>query len=69
MIDNRTIEEIKKSPIKEKIEIIERILDSVKGDLLADERKRAGKSFRVRRFSMGEEVSVDRDKIFAERGL
>jgi hypothetical protein len=69
MIDNNTLEKLKKAPVKEKIEIIENILDSLKNDITDQELKTKYKPFKVKKISMGQEVHVDRDNIYLERGL
>ncbi len=74
MIDNKTVDKIKNSPIEEKIQIIEILLQSLKNDIknkttitITDEKK--SKQFKVRKFSLGEEVDVNRDEIYSERGF
>jgi hypothetical protein len=72
MIDHSTVNQIKKAPIEERIYIIELILQSLKNDIKLNHKKldtSRFKQFKVRKFSLGEEVHVDRDEIYAERGL
>jgi hypothetical protein len=72
MIDHSTVNQIKKAPIEERIYIIELILQSLKNDIKLNHNKldtSRFKQFKVRKFSLGEEVHVDRDEIYAERGL
>jgi hypothetical protein len=64
MIDTSTVDRIKQSPVEERIQIIELILQSLKSDIKikaknTDKTKR--KQFKIRKFSLGEEVHVDRD--------
>ena len=72
MIDFNTVDRIKKSSIEERIQIIELILQSVKNDIQIKS-KTVGKTkfrqFKIRKFSLGEEVHVNRDEIYSERGF
>ena len=70
MIDQGAIEQIQKAPVTERILVIEQILQSLKRDvkrLFTD--KTDKKTFKVRQFNLGEDVSVDRDTIYIERNL
>ncbi|MGD2092446.1 MAG: hypothetical protein PVH61_40140 [Candidatus Aminicenantes bacterium] len=69
MIDSNTVNQIKQSPITERIWFIETILQSLKDDIKKEEvnRKSKLKPFKVRKFSLGEEVHVDRDELYADR--
>jgi hypothetical protein len=65
--------QIRQVPVAERIRIIELILQSLKQDmrpnLVRDKPTIVPKPFRVRQFNLGQEVHVDRDMIYAERGL
>lgn len=72
MRNTNTIEQIKNSPVEERIQIIELILQSLKSDLktkVKSTEKTKFKQFKVRKFSLGEEVHVNRDELYAERGF
>ncbi len=72
MINTNTVEQIKNSPVEERIQIIELILQSLKSDLktkVKSTEKTKFKQFKVRKFSLGEEVHVNRDELYAERGF
>jgi len=72
MIDLSTVDRIKKSPIEERIKIIELILQSLKNDIKTKAKntgKTKFKQFKIRKFSLGEEVHVNRDEIYSERGF
>jgi hypothetical protein len=71
MIDPKTVIQIKQASLEERIQIIEIILQSLKKDIRIEPEvgKSQFKTFRVRKFSLGEEVHVDRDKLYSERGL
>ena len=69
MIDLQAIEQIKQASIAERVEAMAAILQSLKNDVGRDARMRGAqcKPFRVRKFSLGEEVTVDRDALYSER--
>lgn len=70
MIDNNTLEELKNYPVKEKIEIIENILNSLKHDITNEFiNKTRYEQFIVKKVSMGQEIDIDRDELYRERGL
>lgn len=72
MIDLSTVDRIKKSPIEERIQIIELILQSLKNDIKIKTKnvsKTKFRQFKIRKFSLGEEVHVNRDEIYSERGF
>ena len=65
MIDLQAVEQIKQASIAERVEVMEVIVQSLKSDMGTDARMRGSQSkpFRVRKFSLGEEVTVDRDAL------
>lgn len=69
MIDSRTVEQIKKAPIQEKIQIIEDILSSLKNDINVGLKQSEYKKFKVRKISLGKEIHIDRDELYFDRGL
>jgi len=72
MIDISTVDRIKKSPVEERIQIIELILQSLKNDIKIKAKgvsKTKFKQFKIRKFNLGEEVHVNRDEIYSERGF
>ena len=71
MINLKTIEQIQQASVAERIQIIELILQSLKYDMqinLAGEKSKF-KLFTVRQFNLGKEVRVNRDVVYAERGV
>ena len=71
MINLKTIEQIQQASVAERIQIIELILQSLKYDMqinLAGEKSKF-KLFKVRQFNLGKEVRVNRDVVYAERGV
>ena len=61
-------DEIKKMPVTQRIEILEVIAQSLRNEI---EREPAvmKSPFKVRKFNLGQEVHVDRDDIYSERGF
>ncbi len=71
VIDTAIVGKIKKTSVEDRLRIIEKILQSIQEDISqksASERKKSA-SFKVRKFSLGEEVHVDRDILYSDRGL
>jgi hypothetical protein len=71
MINIESVNRIKQASMEERIQVIEMILRSLKSDIQkkpANE-KQTTNPFRIRKFRLGEEVHVDRDELYAERGL
>jgi len=71
MIDTNIIKKINHSSIEERIQIMELILQSLKNEIKPQHKteKKHFKPFKIRKFSLGQEVHVDRDELYAERGL
>jgi hypothetical protein len=63
------LEQIRQTSVEERIQLIELILQSLKQDLQISptNEKPKAKPFKVRTFSLGQEVHVDRDRIYLER--
>jgi len=55
---------LKHVPMEERIQIIEILLQSLKSDM-----PKQKKPFQVRTFNLGEDVQVDRDELYLQRGL
>jgi hypothetical protein len=67
---HESIENIRSAPIEQRIQAIEFILESLKKDMLAVTPKaQAPKRFKIRKFSLGEEVHVDREQIYSDRNI
>jgi hypothetical protein len=69
MINTNTLEEIKKCPVNERIEIIESLLDSLKSDITNQNISKQYVPFTIKKISLGQEIHVDRDNLYSERGL
>ena len=71
MINQETVKKIKHASIAERIQMIELILQSLKHDIPT--KKMSGKPqfkpFKVRKFSLGKHVDVDRDTMYSERNF
>lgn len=68
MID---LQQIQQASVAERLQLMEFILQSLKQDLHTDlkQENHQAKPFKVRQFSLGQDVQVDRDKIYAERSM
>lgn len=71
MLVLETIEKIRQASIAERIQIIELILQSLKQDIniMFTGRKPQAKPFKVRKFNLGREIPVDRDRMYSKRGV
>ena len=71
MIDLKTVDKLNQAPVEERLQIIELILQSLKKDIRKKLKieERPFKPFKVRKFSLGQEVHVDREELYSERGL
>ena len=56
MIDLETVNQIKKVSVEKRIQIIELILQSLKSDIKPESEKLQFKRFKIRKFSLGQEV-------------
>ncbi len=68
MTELKIVNQIKEASIEERIKIIELILQSLKNDIKSESKIRKS-YFKIRKFSLGEEVHVDRNNLYSERGL
>lgn len=70
MINEETLNQLQHAPIPERIRIIEVILQSLKQDIkTASTGGIQHKPFKIQKFSLGKEVHVDRDTLYAERNM
>lgn len=71
MLVRETIKQIQHAPVAERIRLMELLLQSLKQDLTSSARdeKAQWKRFTVRPFDLGQEIRVDRDRIYAERSI
>ena len=70
MINPDILETLQNSSVEERIALIEAILQSLKNDIAKTAQpKTASKPFKVRTFSLGEEVNISREEIHAERNI
>ncbi|MCP5052709.1 MAG: hypothetical protein GY940_36415 [bacterium] len=68
MIDSNTVNRIKRASVAERLRVIEIILQSLRIDIKEEPPGKKSKQFKVRQFDLGEEVHVDRDELYSERG-
>lgn len=71
MISTEIAGQIRGTSMSEQIEIIELILQSLKTeiDTKSESPRKPFRRFRVRKFSLGQEVHANRDEIYSEKGL
>ena len=69
MIDLKTVDQMKQAPIEERLQIIELILQSLKEDIGQESKTHENpfELFRVRKFSLGQEIHVNREELYSER--
>lgn len=64
------IETLQHMPVKDRIQIIEILLQSVKNDLAETEAaQEPRKTFQVRTFDLGSDAMPDRDEMYISRGF
>ncbi len=69
MISQETVQQLQQAPMEDRIQVIEALLQSLKRDIAHPElRETRRKPFRVRTFNLGEDISLDREEMYAERG-
>ncbi len=70
MISQETLLQLQHAPMADRLRVIELILQSLKEDIVHDKtNQKACKSFTVRTFNLGEDVQLDREAMYAERGF
>ena len=71
MLSMEIARQIRGTSMSEQIEIIELVLHSLRTKIETERKitRKPFRPFRVRKFSLGEEIHADRDKIYSERGL
>jgi hypothetical protein len=69
MVAKDMLAQIQHAPVAERIQIIEVILKSLKDDIKSSiSGRHRRKTFKVRKFHLGQDVHCDREEIYAERG-
>ena len=71
MINADTLHDIEQAPISERLQVIQQITHSIERDVqkMEKEQPKKKKPFKVRKFNLGQEVHVDREEMYADRGL
>ncbi len=70
MIAKETVQQLQDAPLADRIQVIEALLQSLKYDIAHHKpRQVAPKPFTVRTFNLGTDIHLDREEMYAERGL
>jgi len=77
MSTQQVITQIQSMPLSERVAILEALVQSIKNDAMLtnktkehqEEIRRRRREFKIEAFDLGGEVIVDRDELYAERGL
>jgi hypothetical protein len=70
MIAQETLQQLKHAPLADRIQVIEALLESLKYDIAqAASPQKPYETFLVRTFDFGSDISIDREEMYAERGL
>ncbi len=70
MISQETIQQLQHAPLADRIQVIEVLLASLKHDITpAGPRRAHPEPFRLRTFDLGRDISLDREEMYAERGM
>jgi hypothetical protein len=69
MISLKTVKQIEKAPIEDRLEFIKLLLRSLRRDMASNTRRTKAKPFKVQKFSFGQEVQVDRDELYSKKDL
>ncbi|MCU0288250.1 MAG: hypothetical protein MUF15_17875 [Acidobacteria bacterium] len=71
MINSQSVNDIMRLSLAERVRVIEILFQSLKCDLEKERENVMGrtkaKSFKTRKFNLGQEVHVDRDELYADR--
>jgi hypothetical protein len=68
MTVQETIQQLQHTPLAYRIQVMELLLQSLKAEITQHESVPVtAKPFRVRTFSLGAEIDMDRDQMYAER--
>jgi hypothetical protein len=69
MLGKETIQQLQHASVAERIQIIELLLQSLKDDMSSiSPSVKIGEPFTIRTFNLGEDIRIDRDELYAERG-
>ena len=68
MIDPEILETLQNSSVEERIAIIEAILQSLKSDIAKTSKfKASSQKFELLTFDLGEDITINREDLYAER--
>lgn len=70
MTVQEAIQTLQNTPLEDRIQIIEVLLQSLKEDISAkDIKAKTLEPFKIRTFNLGSDIQIDREEIYLERGL
>ncbi len=70
MISQETVQQLQHAPVADRIQLIEILLQSLKHDIVHPGRQERSRTpFRVRTFNLGTNNSLDREEMYAEKGM
>lgn len=70
MTVQEAIKALQDAPVKERIQIIELLVQSLKNDIeLVESAQKIQKPFTVRTFDLGSDILPDREEMYVSRGL
>lgn len=70
MTIQETVQQLQQAPLLYRIQVMDLLLQSLKDEITQREAVRASrKPFRIREFSLGVDVRIDREEMYATRGL
>lgn len=70
MTVQEAIQTLQNTPLEERIQIIELLLQSLKEDISSEDKKdKAHKPFEIRTFNLGRDIQIAREEMYLERGL
>lgn len=70
MLAQETVQQLQHAPIADRIQAIELLLQSLKDDIEPRKPlKKQRKPFIIQTFNLGTDLQLDREELYAERGL
>ncbi len=70
MINPTVLQQIQHASVSERLQLVEFIIASLKGELatLTTKKAKSYRRFVAQTYSLGQDIQVDRDHLYAERG-
>ncbi len=70
MTVQEAIQTLQNTPLEDRIQIIELLLQSLKEDISSkDTKDKMLEPFKIRTFNLGSDIKLDREEMYLERGL